>query len=249
MELTGRGPFYGSRFTDKSTGRHRSLCCLHSTMAPPTDCQVLSIMQLFLLDPNLMFNLIWMLLGAPDTLISNTDGRDVFSAGGLKFQMIEPMRRWRIIFNGFAKRISNGVVCQGHKHSEKTILWKYLIPGNWSALAHKSHLGLIQPAVRIQKGIQPQATGSRHGPRVVERQTRMVSHEVNILLLISIDGRNEHVFVLNSVSPTSTAPTNGVLCSAPTRKARPTTSASTSEDYVREDGDRATLPHFTGNTI
>lgn len=60
-----------------------------------------------------------MLLGAPDTLISNTDGRDVFSAGGLKFQMIEPMRRWRIIFNGFAKRISNGVVCQGHKHSEK----------------------------------------------------------------------------------------------------------------------------------
>ena len=56
------------------------------------------------------------MLGAPDTLISNTDGKDVFSAGGLKFQMIEAMRRWRIIFNGFAKRISNGAVFEGHKH-------------------------------------------------------------------------------------------------------------------------------------
>jgi len=50
-------------------------------------------------------------IDSPDTLISNTDGRALFNAGGIKFQMVEAMRRWRIVFNGFAKRTDpNGEV-------------------------------------------------------------------------------------------------------------------------------------------
>lgn len=47
---------------------------------------------------------------APDTLVSNTDGRQVFNAGGVKFQLLEAMRSWRIVFNGLAKRTLNGEV-------------------------------------------------------------------------------------------------------------------------------------------
>jgi len=35
----------------------------------------------------------------PDTNVYNVDA-DVFSAGGLKFECLEPMKRWRITFNG-----------------------------------------------------------------------------------------------------------------------------------------------------
>ena len=49
--------------------------------------------------------------GSPDTMVSNTDGRQSFNAGGIKFQLIEAMRKWRILFNGLAKRTnSNGEV-------------------------------------------------------------------------------------------------------------------------------------------
>ena len=41
---------------------------------------------------------------APDTLISNIDGRKSFNAAGVKFQLLEAMRRWRILFNGTAVR-------------------------------------------------------------------------------------------------------------------------------------------------
>ncbi len=43
-------------------------------------------------------------------MISNTDGKESFNAGGIKFQLIEAMRKWRILFNGLAKRTCNGVV-------------------------------------------------------------------------------------------------------------------------------------------
>lgn len=43
-------------------------------------------------------------------MMSNTDGKESFNAGGIKFQLIEAMRKWRILFNGLAKRTCNGVV-------------------------------------------------------------------------------------------------------------------------------------------
>ena len=39
---------------------------------------------------------------APDVLVSNTDGADSFNAAGIRFEMIEAMRRWRIVFCGLA---------------------------------------------------------------------------------------------------------------------------------------------------
>ena len=35
----------------------------------------------------------------PDTNVYNVDP-DVYSAGGLKYECLEPMKRWRITFNG-----------------------------------------------------------------------------------------------------------------------------------------------------
>ena len=38
----------------------------------------------------------------PDTAVYNTDP-DIFSAGGLMFECIEPMRRWKVYFNGLLR--------------------------------------------------------------------------------------------------------------------------------------------------
>lgn len=38
----------------------------------------------------------------PDTNLYNVDS-DAFNAGGLKFECIEPMQRWRITFNGLLR--------------------------------------------------------------------------------------------------------------------------------------------------
>lgn len=38
----------------------------------------------------------------PDTDIPNTNGVD-FSAGGLRVEMIEPMKRWKVMFNGLLR--------------------------------------------------------------------------------------------------------------------------------------------------
>uniref|UniRef100_A0A0N8BPI2 Phosphoenolpyruvate synthase n=1 Tax=Daphnia magna TaxID=35525 RepID=A0A0N8BPI2_9CRUS len=59
---------------------------------------------------------------APDTLISNTDGRDSFnSKGALKFQLIEAMRKWRVTFNGLAKRRRHGK--ETEVHLKINLLW------------------------------------------------------------------------------------------------------------------------------
>lgn len=58
----------------------------------------------------ILIELIICFIGSPDTLISNTDGKECFNAGGIKFQLIEAMRKWRIVFNGLAKRTCNGEV-------------------------------------------------------------------------------------------------------------------------------------------
>lgn len=42
-----------------------------------------------------------------ENLVYNIDG-DNYNAGGVKLQLLEPMRRWRIVFNGFVKRVKNG---------------------------------------------------------------------------------------------------------------------------------------------
>lgn len=48
---------------------------------------------------------------APDTLFSNVDANGSFNTNaGLKFQLIEAMRKWRIIYNGIATRRSGGEV-------------------------------------------------------------------------------------------------------------------------------------------
>ena len=47
-------------------------------------------------------------------MVSNTDGRDTFNAAGIKFQVIEAMRKWRVIFNGLAKRTRNGETTEVH---------------------------------------------------------------------------------------------------------------------------------------
>ena len=36
----------------------------------------------------------------------NVDGEN-YNAGGLKFECLEPMRRWKITFNGLLRRVSN----------------------------------------------------------------------------------------------------------------------------------------------
>ena len=41
----------------------------------------------------------------PDTTLYNVDG-DTYNAGGLKFECIEPMRYWRITFNGLLRFVS-----------------------------------------------------------------------------------------------------------------------------------------------
>lgn len=57
----------------------------------------------------------YQLPNAPDTLVSNTDGRDSFNAAGLKFQMLEAMRRWRVVFNGTVMRTAaDGTVAETH---------------------------------------------------------------------------------------------------------------------------------------
>jgi len=56
----------------------------------------------------------YQLPNAPDTTICNTDGQDTFNAGGIKFQLVEAMRKWRIIFNGLAKRTQNGEETEVH---------------------------------------------------------------------------------------------------------------------------------------
>ncbi|XP_045028647.1 putative phosphoenolpyruvate synthase [Daphnia magna] len=59
---------------------------------------------------------------APDTLISNTDGRDSFNSNGaLKFQLIEAMRKWRVTFNGLAKRRRHGK--ESEVHLKINLLW------------------------------------------------------------------------------------------------------------------------------
>nr|CAG4652241.1 EOG090X0FOW [Triops cancriformis] len=45
----------------------------------------------------------YQLPGAPDTLITNTDGKS-FTAGGIKLLVIEPMRKWRVLFNGLVRK-------------------------------------------------------------------------------------------------------------------------------------------------
>lgn len=63
-----------------------------------------------------------LLSGAPDTLISNTDGKESFNGNGsLKFQLIEAMRKWRVVFNGIAKRTRNGEVTE--VHLRVNLLW------------------------------------------------------------------------------------------------------------------------------
>ena len=47
-------------------------------------------------------------------MVSDTDGRENFNAGGIKFQMIEAMRKWRIVFNGLAKRRRDGEETEVH---------------------------------------------------------------------------------------------------------------------------------------
>jgi len=42
----------------------------------------------------------------PDTNVYNVDA-DVYSAGGLKYECLEPMKRWRITFNGPMRSIFN----------------------------------------------------------------------------------------------------------------------------------------------
>ncbi|KAI9559139.1 hypothetical protein GHT06_015928 [Daphnia sinensis] len=63
----------------------------------------------------------YQLPGSPDTLISNTDGKECFNAGGIKFQLIEAMRKWRILFNGLAKRTCNGE--ETEVHFRMNIVW------------------------------------------------------------------------------------------------------------------------------
>uniref|UniRef100_A0A0P6DHG3 Phosphoenolpyruvate synthase n=1 Tax=Daphnia magna TaxID=35525 RepID=A0A0P6DHG3_9CRUS len=63
----------------------------------------------------------YQLPGSPDTLISNTDGNECFNAGGIKFQLIEAMRKWRILFNGLAKRTCNGE--ETEIHFRMNIVW------------------------------------------------------------------------------------------------------------------------------
>ena len=58
--------------------------------------------------------LLLLITDAPDTTICNADGQDTFNAGGIKFQLIKAMRKWRIIFNGLAKRTQNGEVGQSN---------------------------------------------------------------------------------------------------------------------------------------
>ena len=60
-------------------------------------------------------------LDAPDTIISDIDGRDTFNAAGIKFQMIDAMRKWRIIFNGLAKRVQNGE--ESEVHLRINVMW------------------------------------------------------------------------------------------------------------------------------
>lgn len=38
----------------------------------------------------------------PDTMLYNTDSNS-YSAGGLKFELLEPMRRWKVTFNGMLR--------------------------------------------------------------------------------------------------------------------------------------------------
>ena len=66
------------------------------------------------------FHLLWC-LDAPDTLISDIDGRENFNAGGIKFQLIEAMRKWRIVFNGLAKRVRDGE--QSEVHLRINMIW------------------------------------------------------------------------------------------------------------------------------
>lgn len=54
-------------------------------------------------------------------MICDTDGRDTFNAAGIKFQMIEAMRNWRIVFNGLAKRVQNGE--QTEVHLRINVIW------------------------------------------------------------------------------------------------------------------------------
>jgi len=58
---------------------------------------------------------------APDTIISDIDGRDTFNAAGIKFQMIDAMRKWRIIFNGLVKRVQNGE--ESEVHLRINVMW------------------------------------------------------------------------------------------------------------------------------
>ena len=63
------------------------------------------------------------IIDAPDTTIFDTDGRDTFNAAGIKFQLIEAMRKWRIIFNGLTKRVQNGK--ESEVHLRINLIWTH----------------------------------------------------------------------------------------------------------------------------
>jgi len=41
----------------------------------------------------------------PDTNVYNVDG-ETFSAGGIKFECLEPMRRWKVTYNGLVRLLT-----------------------------------------------------------------------------------------------------------------------------------------------
>jgi len=47
----------------------------------------------------------------PDTNLYNVDS-DIYSAGGLKYECLEPMKRWRIMFNGPMRLMFNVCILQ-----------------------------------------------------------------------------------------------------------------------------------------
>ena len=52
----------------------------------------------------------------------DTDGGEAFNAGGIQFQLIEAMRKWRIVFNGLVTRTSNGGQ-QEQVHLRINLIW------------------------------------------------------------------------------------------------------------------------------
>lgn len=88
----------------------QALVSLHFLLADGTIYQLPSKHIAEMLPNEVNYDCILTFSDAPDTLVSNTDGRDVFNAAGIKFQLNEAMRSWRIVFNGTAKRIFNGKV-------------------------------------------------------------------------------------------------------------------------------------------